>query len=333
VENFNWNAKKYLLSSTCREIANNICQEIEHVEEGFRDRMTAFSEANSKMNTAERSVKSNLMMRDLSDIVKESHLPAQGSELFTTVIAVVPTFAIRDWERDYPTGFGCQLVYNPDNKEEPYKVKPTQKKVEKLGVKATAADEHHDDAEFTAALTGPNGYLLNAIIPDSSVMIHSDTEFALFTVTLFRCCVKDFSNRAREARYTIREFAPPAPGARAGQALVDNLKTERDEKKQELITFCKECFKDCFIAWIHLKALRTFVQSILRYGLPPNFQAILIAPHAAGDNLKLRSALQELFGSRAIADDDPGSSSTAAITFSSAKLYPYVYTELDLAMH
>ena len=333
VQNFIWNSSKYLLSGTCREIASSICQEIEHVEEGFRDRMVAFSEANSKLNSVERSQKSNLVMRDLSDIVKESDLPALSSVLFTTVLAVVPTFATLDWERDYANGFGCQLVYNPDN-DPPYFVKTSPKKSEKIGGKApTPEEEQAAENAFNASLTGPRGYLLGAIVPDSSRRIYSDAEFALYTVTLFRSCVKDFANRAREARYTIREFVPPAQGTRSGAALVDTLKSEREERKQELISFCKEWFKETFVAWIHLKALRTFVQSILRYGVPPEFQAILIAPHASGDNPKLRQSLQELFGHLSAANDDALSNHPSGLSFSSGKVYPYVYAELDLTMH
>ena len=35
-------------------------------------------------------------------------------------------------------------------------------------------------------------------------------------------------------------------------------------------------FAVAFSAWIHLKALRTFVESVLRYGLPVNFQAAVV---------------------------------------------------------
>ena len=35
-------------------------------------------------------------------------------------------------------------------------------------------------------------------------------------------------------------------------------------------------FGVAFTSWIHLKALRTFVESVLRYGLPLRFQAAVI---------------------------------------------------------
>ena len=31
-----------------------------------------------------------------------------------------------------------------------------------------------------------------------------------------------------------------------------------------------------FKAWIHVKAIRTFVEAVLRFGIPVNFQAIVL---------------------------------------------------------
>ncbi len=46
--------------------------------------------------------------------------------------------------------------------------------------------------------------------------------------------------------------------------------------KKNLIRWCKVNFGEVFQSWIHLKAIRAFVESVLRYGLPTNFQAMLL---------------------------------------------------------
>lgn len=53
-------------------------------------------------------------------------------------------------------------------------------------------------------------------------------------------------------------------------------------------------FSEAFIAWIHVKALRVFVESVLRYGLPVNFQAMLLQPNKKTLK-KLREVLHELY--------------------------------------
>ena len=45
---------------------------------------------------------------------------------------------------------------------------------------------------------------------------------------------------------------------------------------------------------MHLKALRVFVESVLRYGLPVNFQAAIIRPQKRS-NRKLRETLNQLY--------------------------------------
>jgi len=38
----------------------------------------------------------------------------------------------------------------------------------------------------------------------------------------------------------------------------------------------KSAFSDTFQAWLHLEALRIYVESVLRYGLPPEFVSAVI---------------------------------------------------------
>ena len=55
---------------------------------------------------------------------------------------------------------------------------------------------------------------------------------------------------------------------------------EADLKKQwsRLVQWGKTYFSETFTSWIHLKAVRLFVESVLRYGLPANFQGALLEP-------------------------------------------------------
>ena len=50
-----------------------------------------------------------------------------------------------------------------------------------------------------------------------------------------------------------------------------------------------------FSCWLHTVVIRIFVESILRYGLPPAFQAAVIKPSDKGE-AKLRAVLADTFG-------------------------------------
>ena len=51
-----------------------------------------------------------------------------------------------------------------------------------------------------------------------------------------------------------------------------------------------------FSAWIHTCAVRLFTESILRYGLPPQFLGVLMKPNPKAQ-AKLRKTLASVFGS------------------------------------
>ncbi|CAB1331047.1 unnamed protein product, partial [Coregonus sp. 'balchen'] len=54
-------------------------------------------------------------------------------------------------------------------------------------------------------------------------------------------------------------------------------------------------FSEVFVAWIHLKVLGLFVESVLRYGLLVSFQALLLQPDKKRTK-NLREQLSSLFG-------------------------------------
>jgi V-type H+-transporting ATPase subunit C len=45
-------------------------------------------------------------------------------------------------------------------------------------------------------------------------------------------------------------------------------------QQEQLTQWCRQNFAEAFIAWAHLKAIRLFVESVLRYGLPINIRGI-----------------------------------------------------------
>jgi len=54
-------------------------------------------------------------------------------------------------------------------------------------------------------------------------------------------------------------------------------------------------YKEVLGCWMHILSIRIFVESILRYGLPPSFQAAVIKPHSH-TRAKVRAALASQFG-------------------------------------
>jgi V-type H+-transporting ATPase subunit C len=60
------------------------------------------------------------------------------------------------------------------------------------------------------------------------------------------------------------------------------------------VRWLKINFSETSTAWVHVKAMRLFVESVLRYGLPVNFQAVIIKPHKK-QSKRLREAIDNLY--------------------------------------
>jgi len=164
--------------------------------------------------------------------------------------------------------------------------------------------------------------LTDFILPRSTRQLAEDIDYALFTVVLFRRVAEDFRNIAREKRFTVRDFKLEDDGKNSAEER-SKLLTEKDRQKRNLTRWCKTNFAEAFVAWLHLKAIRTFVESVLRFGLPINFQAVLLLPHKKEDK-RLREVLNDCF--RHLGTQHTSRDKDEDVE----KFYPYVYLPIDL---
>jgi V-type H+-transporting ATPase subunit C len=162
------------------------------------------------------------------------------------------------------------------------------------------------------------------ILPRSTEMVAEDIDYGLWRVILFKRIAEDFRTAAREKKFTVREYK--VDSNKAAKTDKKKMAAEQDKLKKALIRWCKTNFSEAFVGWTHLKAVRVFVESVLRYGLPTNFQAILLLPKK-NKTTKLRKILAELYGhlsSKSVfsgpgGDDDDNES-----------FYPYVFLTVNL---
>lgn len=169
------------------------------------------------------------------------------------------------------------------------------------------------------------------VVPRSSVEIHgvNDKDSKLYTVTLFKRSIDDFKMAAREAKFVVKDFAYDEGAKAADEQLKKELQADIRKKFSMLVKWCSTMFSEAFIAWIHMKALRVFVESVLRYGLPVNFQAVLLEPKAK-QGPKLRKALNAAY--IALDQSAGGKEEGASMAGIGLKEYhPYVSFNLDIA--
>lgn len=106
--------------------------------------------------------------------------------------------------------------------------------------------------------------LTDMIVPRSSQLITQDSEYGLYTVTLFKKVAEEFKLHAREKKFIVREFTYNEEELAAGKNEITKLVTDKKKQFGPLVRWLKVNFSECFCAWIHVKALRVFVESVLR---------------------------------------------------------------------
>lgn len=171
--------------------------------------------------------------------------------------------------------------------------------------------------------------LSEMVVPRSTKLLFEDQDSGLFSVTLFMKAIDDFKHKARENKFVVRDFQYNEEEMKADKEEMTRLSTDKKKQFGPLVRWLKVNFSEAFIAWIHIKALRVFTESVLRYGLPVNFQAMLLQPSKKNVK-KLREVLQDLYkhldSSATVIDasmDIPG------LNLSQQEYYPYVYYKLD----
>lgn len=113
-----------------------------------------------------------------------------------------------------------------------------------------------------------------------------------------------FAKVLREKRYMVREnfTFDPAQQGKAAMAM-EQLQVEVDNMRSGLTRWCKTHYGEAFVAWMHIKVIRVFVESVLRYGLPVDFTAVLYKV-SQGKDVLLVGALDKEFGENKSKEDD-----------------------------
>ncbi|XP_046517271.1 V-type proton ATPase subunit C 2 isoform X1 [Equus quagga] len=324
VTHFEWDMAKYPAKQPLVSVVDTVAKQLAQIETDLKSRMVSYNTLKTNLENLERKSMGNLFTRTLSDIVSKEDF-VLDSEYLITLLVIVPKQSYTQWQKTYES-------------------------------------------------------LSDMVVPRSTKLIAEDNEGGLFTVTLFRKVIDDFKTKAKENKFTVREYyydekeikrereemsrllsdkkqqyqtscvalkkgsstfrdhkvkvtplgSPDRPAA--GQS--DRERESEGEGEGPLLRWLKVNFSEAFIAWIHIKALRVFVESVLRYGLPVNFQAVLLQPKKSSTK-RLREVLNSVFrhlDQVAAASILDASVEIPGLQLSNQDYFPYVYCHIDLGL-
>ncbi|KAH0688117.1 V-type proton ATPase subunit C [Solanum tuberosum] len=171
--------------------------------------------------------------------------------------------------------------------------------------------------------------LTTYVVPRSSKMLFEDNEYALYTVTLFNRDADNFKIKARERGFQIRDFEHNPETQESRKQELEKLMQDQETFRSSLLQWCYTSYGEVFSSWMHFCAVRIFAESILRYGLPPSFLSVVLAPSIKSEK-KVRSILESLCDSSNSnfwkADDEGGMAGFGGDT----EAHPYVSFTINL---
>ncbi|KAH7921145.1 ATPase, V1 complex, subunit C [Leucogyrophana mollusca] len=120
--------------------------------------------------------------------------------------------------------------------------------------------------------------LTSMVVPRSSSLVASDAEYNLFSVVIFKRVHDEFLQKCRENKFIVRDFVFSEEQVSKQREELDMADTTEKELWTELLRLSRTNFSESFQILVHLKVLRLFVESVLRYGLPANYIGLAIKP-------------------------------------------------------
>ena len=304
IQQFAWDSAKYPNRRPLKELVSLIAGGAAGIEEELKQLTASFADKQQALIEANRRQGGNLMGADLNTVLNEDimrKVNAVDSEYLKTMFIAVPKAQKESFEKNIEK-VGSDLVGygGPDWSSDPSKLgEPTQ------------FGSHVDRHKVRGS----------PVVPGSAQLVHSDEDACLFAVTIlkeqyeagyyegdeFQQGTKidfetEFKNACREKRYVVRDFKWDPQQASKSAMAREQLQVEVDGMKSALMRWCKTHYGDAFVAWMHIKVIRVFVESVLRYGLPVDFTAVLYKVHS-GKDVNLTQALDKALGSAPVDDE------------------------------
>lgn len=114
------------------------------------------------------------------------------------------------------------------------------------------------------------------VVPRSATQVAQDDEFALFAVSTFKKHSAEFLQKAREQKWTPRQYKHVEGGREEEQRELDRVTNEERKVCGEALRMARTGWSESVMIWIHILTLRVFVEAVLRYGLPLDYVTALV---------------------------------------------------------
>lgn len=259
------------LVSSVQGIAGKADEELKALAATYADKNLAYA-------TAQRRKVVNFATSDFEDFLKPeevARLDLMSTESLLTVLVVVPKAIEEEFLRTYHTlGSDIAAFGGPD----------------------WSASEAVGSADGRFGTKVDRGKVRGSpVVPKSKKLVKEEGDTALYAITVLRGhysagqyvddvfvpgtfvdYVEPLKTACREKRIVLREFSYDSTKAGGVDGAIRAAKEESSSAKSTLLQWCRAHFGEVFSAWLHLKVLTAYAESVLRYGVPADFVSLFV---------------------------------------------------------
>ncbi|KAG2160086.1 ATPase V1 complex subunit C [Suillus bovinus] len=235
-----WNDSRYGVQRSLREMVDVLNKEMASIDNVMKAKLNNYNLVKGSLVQMQRKKTGNLSVRSLVGLVSKDDI-IQDSEYLETCLVAVPKILVKEWNLKY----------------------------ERLtNMVVPRSSSYVPSTPLRKGLYTPKR------------PIASDSEYTLFGVVIFKRVHDEFIQKCRENKFIVRDFIYSEEQiAKEGEDL-DVADTTEKELWTELLRLSRTYFSESFQIFLHLKILRLFVESVLRYGLPANYVGLAIRPES-----------------------------------------------------
>ncbi|XP_001505973.1 V-type proton ATPase subunit C 2 isoform X3 [Ornithorhynchus anatinus] len=324
VTRFEWDMAKYPAKQPLVAVVDTLAKQLAQIETDLKTRTAAYNTLKGNLENLEKKSMGNLFTRTLADIVSKEDF-VLDSEYLITLLVIVPKTSYAQWQKTYESLSDMVVprstkLIAEDNEGGLFTVTMFRKVIDDFKSKAKE-----------------NKFIVREFFYDENEIKNEREELAKL--------VSDKKQQYQTSRVALKKGSAALPDHMVKVTPLGNTdrpatgQTERERESEgegegPLFRWLKVNFSEAFIAWIHIKGLRVFVESVLRYGLPVNFQAVLLQPHKKSTK-RLREVLNAVFkhlDEVAAASMMDAAMDIPGLQLSNQDYFPYVYFHIDLGL-
>ena len=307
IQQFAWDSAKYPSRRPLKELVSLITGGAVAIEEELKQLLQSYGDKQVALQDAKRKKQGNLLVADLNDVLTEDimrKVKVIDSEYLKTIFIAVPKALKENFESSLEKLGNTLVGYGgPD----------WSRDSTKLG-EPVSFGSHVDRHKVRGS----------PVVPGSMQVVHSDEDSMLYTVTILKGQYEagyyengefqpgakidfeeEFTKACKEKRFIVREFQYDPSQANKSAMALEQMSVEVDGMRSALMRWCKNHYGDSYVAWMHIKVIRVFVESVLRYGLPVDFTAVLYKANYGKDS-ELVNALDKHLGNVEATEQEEG---------------------------